>query len=534
MLKLNVLLSAFLFASSFLTIFFMAYSFRQKTSYAKTFAFACLAAALYSFGYGLELFSNDLNSMIFWNAVQYLGLPFIPALWLVLALQYTARDALLKPLAFRLGIFLIPILTLLIHYTNQYHHLYYLHQAYSARLPFPVLYLEKGPWYIVQFLFMAVCLLGANILYYSQYQKTTGLFRRQCLIMLLASLLPWLAALLDLLNLSPLHIDWGPFSITVSCVLFLLAFFKYRLFNLKPLAKDKIFQCTEDGLIILDAGNCIIDFNPSAAVILPVLGTNRLGDKAQDVFQGYPPVMESIFEVKKTELTIAADQRQRHYSISTAPVVAERNEIIGWIVNINDITRYAEIMGQLNLLATKDDLTGISNRRYFLERSVTELERLKRSGGPLSLIIFDLDFFKDINDTFGHQAGDCVLQAVANISRQNIRSFDLLGRFGGEEFIIFLPDTVLSDAVKIADRLRQKIESLSVNYENRLITATVSLGVSGVNAVAGEDLNHFIKEADLALYQAKQDGRNCVRAISPHLPKSVSMIRIRSSRDGLV
>jgi diguanylate cyclase (GGDEF)-like protein len=511
MIKLNVLLSAFMFASSILTLFLALISLRWKTSYTKTLAFICFAVSLYSFGYGMELFNTDLKAMIFWNMVQHLGALFIPTLWLILALQYTAQTTLLKSLAFRLGIFIIPALTLIICFTNSFHQLYYTDQTYLYNSFFPVLHLEKGPWYIVQFIFLSICVMSASILYLAQYKKTAGPVRHVCLVMFFASFLPWLTAIMNLLNVSPYYFNWVPFAATISSILFLLALFQWHLLELKPLAKEKVFECTSDAIIILNNAFKIIDFNPSASKVLPSLTSDSLGKHIEKIFKEKTSITRSIFNGKKIVFNTVLDNCRCFFSISTSSIQTDKHKVIGWIITITDITRYVEMMNKLNRLATKDDLTGINNRRYFIERSTTELERLNRSKGSLSLIMLDLDFFKEINDRYGHQAGDVVLQAVAKVCQKNVRSFDILGRFGGEEFTILLPDTFLHDALKIAERLRGKIEALTVHYDNHKLKVTASMGITGIASVNEEDLNYLIKEADLALYLAKQEGRNCIR-----------------------
>lgn len=130
------------------------------------------------------------------------------------------------------------------------------------------------------------------------------------------------------------------------------------------------------------------------------------------------------------------------------------------------------------------------------------------------MILLDLDYFKKVNDNYGHQVGDVVLQRVAAICRNSIRSSDILGRYGGEEFIIFLPETTLEDCQTISNRILSNIAAAEMSYEEKCIKVTASLGVVGINSVANESLDYFLKCADQALYRAKSDGRNCIRSIA--------------------
>ena len=162
-------------------------------------------------------------------------------------------------------------------------------------------------------------------------------------------------------------------------------------------------------------------------------------------------------------------------------------------------------------MATTDPLTGCFNRRYWFDLALRETERSQRFNTPLAIIMTDLDHFKAVNDTYGHLVGDVVLMTVAKRLAENIRSVDVLGRYGGEEFSILLPGAALKEAQRIAERLRRSVAKSAVETEERDIPLTISLGVTclrpGADAVTITDL---IEKADKALYNAKQQGRNRV------------------------
>jgi diguanylate cyclase (GGDEF)-like protein len=170
---------------------------------------------------------------------------------------------------------------------------------------------------------------------------------------------------------------------------------------------------------------------------------------------------------------------------------------------------------KMRVLATTDGLTGVLNRRYFFERGQNELERSLRYGHELSMLILDIDHFKQVNDRFGHQAGDFVLGELAELADQSIRSTDLLGRYGGEEFIMILPEADLESAQAVAERLRQKIEKHKFVFDEQTIQITISIGVSSWTNPDTE-LDDLISRADRSLYAAKHAGRNRVGNSSEH------------------
>lgn len=162
---------------------------------------------------------------------------------------------------------------------------------------------------------------------------------------------------------------------------------------------------------------------------------------------------------------------------------------------------------RLAQLSRTDRLTELNNRGYWEECLRTEFARFKRTKHPCSLIMFDIDHFKKVNDTYGHQAGDEVIRATSAILRESVRATDIPGRYGGEEFGVILVDTSAENGLTLAERLRKKIEAHTVKFEQLEIRYTISLGLSQVQE-ATADTAQWLSEADQALYTAKRSGRN--------------------------
>jgi diguanylate cyclase (GGDEF)-like protein len=164
----------------------------------------------------------------------------------------------------------------------------------------------------------------------------------------------------------------------------------------------------------------------------------------------------------------------------------------------------------LEELVKKDGLTNLYNHRYFHDRMVDEFNRCKRYGLSMSCVLMDIDFFKKINDTYGHQAGDHILQRLAQIILANIRDVDIGARYGGEEFALILPHTRLENALKFSDRLRRNVEETGFSFAGTTIKVTVSLGVACLPENDPKSHTDIIRFADDALYAAKTAGRNRV------------------------
>ncbi|WP_252228318.1 diguanylate cyclase [Caldicoprobacter algeriensis] len=192
--------------------------------------------------------------------------------------------------------------------------------------------------------------------------------------------------------------------------------------------------------------------------------------------------------------------------IHVKPLLNKEGMVKGAQIIMDDITEKKEMERQLYEMSITDPLTGAYNFRYFNKRLEDEILRARRYGERFALIMFDVDYFKSFNDTFGHQTGDLVLKAAVDMVKGRIRKTDVLARWGGEEFIILLPNTKLEDAVKLAEELRQRLMQLKIGEVD---SVTASFGV--VEYQEGDTLDSIVKRVDDMMYKAKNEGRNCVR-----------------------
>ncbi|MCB2186890.1 MAG: GGDEF domain-containing protein [Deltaproteobacteria bacterium] len=173
-----------------------------------------------------------------------------------------------------------------------------------------------------------------------------------------------------------------------------------------------------------------------------------------------------------------------------------------------EIDQRKKLETELRSLAVTDSLTGLFTRRHLLDLGGRELQRSARTGSPLSLLLMDLDHFKKINDQHGHAAGDEALRAFATVCGQSLRATDIMGRIGGEEFAIFLPDTDSEGARQVAERLRVNLAEREVGFGEASFVVTASIGIAAC-LVGERGLDQAFSNADKALYQAKAQGRNC-------------------------
>ena len=167
----------------------------------------------------------------------------------------------------------------------------------------------------------------------------------------------------------------------------------------------------------------------------------------------------------------------------------------------------------LSEISARDALTGLYNRWYVMEKIDSEMNRSMRNGSPVSLLMLDIDQFKNINDSFGHTAGDSVLRTFGHVLRDSCRVYDVPGRYGGEEFCIVLPETRIDNTTVVAERIRERLAASRFDIGEQAISVTASIGIAGMDSPAGDELvtaAALIERADRALYSAKHLGRNRV------------------------
>ena len=286
----------------------------------------------------------------------------------------------------------------------------------------------------------------------------------------------------------------------------------------------KIFEDSKDVIFISGLDASIEDVSPSIEEVLGYtkeeLLQRRLNEfmtDPEDLLQ-YQEALREYGSIKNLEIELLCkDGDKIDTLVSVTLRVDENGKRVGYQGILRDITdrkrAQAERIRALEMeqLAITDPLTGIYNRRFFDEVAEKELERTRRSGSSLSLIMFDIDNFKQVNDTFGHLLGDEVLKNLADTCKENIRSMDFFTRFGGEEFLVLMPDTGQESAQETAERLRSVVAGKAMaTTDGSDIFITISLGIATFEDEQSVDMNTMLDRADKAMYQAKEAGRNRV------------------------
>lgn len=294
-----------------------------------------------------------------------------------------------------------------------------------------------------------------------------------------------------------------------------------RTIHEKEELRGSLLESTAEGIFGIDLQGRTTFINPAAAKLLGYEIEELLGEKIHEKIHyakkdGAPynesecPMMQAIIKDGPQRIDDECLWHKDGHPISvtySSTPIHKDEQITGAVIAFTDITELKRIESELMVASVTDQLTGIYNRKYLDEAINAEISRTKRYDTPFALMMVDIDKFKTVNDLYGHQAGDEVLKQITAIMQQRIRSSDILGRWGGEEFMILCPGTALASASKLAEQLRQAIESSQFSVVD---SCTISIGVAEFHF--DDDTDSLVKRADQRLYKAKEAGRNRVEA----------------------
>ena len=320
-------------------------------------------------------------------------------------------------------------------------------------------------------------------------------------------------------------------GITILCVFIVVSRRRRTLAALKRTKKtleqnyqllDAVFNHSPIGMMVQNENKRIVRSNPALASILGLqpevldnMGMalrNLITDERvrETLIEAYEHLQHHPSHMLKVKLPIRAISGRNKWVLVSAQTLVSEGTITGILWQVQDITREENALRELQRISSLDPLTGLLNRRAFMQSWRSERARALRQNTPLSLVIMDLDHFKQVNDRYGHQAGDDVLIHVAQVLQAHTRDSDIIARFGGEEFVMLLPDTDLRGAEEAAEKVRIALSDSPVRIAGTH-TLHVSFSAGVAQWVPEEPFETLYKQADSALYQAKSAGRNCTR-----------------------
>nr|WP_240943130.1 diguanylate cyclase [Planosporangium thailandense] len=362
-------------------------------------------------------------------------------------------------------------------------------------------------------------------------RTATGLHRRQITSVLLGCGFPITANVVTLaMYTGGGSVDLAVVGFAGSGLTFWWALFRQGMLQLVPVARSVVFERVSDALIVLDREDRVLDLNPAASRLLrqigPRLPENLVGERSHLLVPGQGPG----YRIKDGEYVVQAGARQIDLDVRSSELTDRSGASIGRVVVVRDTTELndkkreltaanARLQDQLRTIdrlradlaeqAIRDDLTGLHNRRHLIRTMEAELARAGQTGGPLGVVLLDIDHFKSVNDRFGHAVGDEMLVAIAKVLASAARQGDTVARYGGEEFVVLLPGATPDQAWNRAQEWRRLCASTFVPTGQDRLRVTFSAGVACFPE-SGTSAAQLLHAADKALYRAKAEGRDRV------------------------
>ncbi|WP_284644146.1 histidine kinase N-terminal 7TM domain-containing diguanylate cyclase [Paenibacillus silviterrae] len=465
-----------------------------------------LLLAFNAFAGIMELTSASFETKLFWRNLQQIPLLLSPIACLGLVLDLTGmkrtkRDTILKLITIPAVVYLILI------FTDSYHHLMRVNvtlEPFGQTERIRVQSTSLSIFFLVTARIIGLLTLAVMLLH---LRKVSRFYRNQHLLVMVALLFPYVFTLLS--YISDVQISVSLSTIPMGILLF-YALFQYKLLRVRPLAKEKVFEVIQDGILVVDPHGLIADVNPAGLRIWWELAEGELnrvhGEKLEESLSNYPELL-SLYKLGE-QAAIRLQIRQRHYSVSLLPIM-EEGISAGTLLLFADITDRHHYESDLLKRATMDGLTQVYNRQHVMEMTEEALSDMEPETAALALMLLDIDYFKSINDTYGHHVGDQVLEQFALVLKREAQDKGLVGRMGGEEFAVVLPGYEPESAYPVAETIRKAVEGQAIRPEGlqEPIHITVSIGIAGTKR-ASSTFKELYQQADEALYEAKKQGRN--------------------------
>lgn len=447
----------------------------------------------------------ELAGKLFFYNAEFVCFTAVPLIWVSMLLDYLGYRRLLSRRNVIIAA-ILPCICILLCWTNDSHHFIFSQRwiEHEAGIPYLEVTYNLGFWiyviysYVLVSIGMILCLLGAL--------SSVKIYRQQAIVLLLGGVVPIIASIFDIT-----YSIWPAWNITpqaflVTGGLMILGMYKWRLWDLAPVAYQAMIQKMIDGIVVIDLSRRIVEINPVGCGQLGVSPTDLIGQPIEAITAIFPEI--TARHLSDNDVQIICEVPEPHptaYDVRITPLFTAPAHSSGWLVVLRDITERRQLEQQLFSLAYFDALTGLPNRVLLRDRLEQVITRNRRNGSCAGVIFIDLDRFKEINDTHGHSIGDAVLQQAGQRLKDTLRASDTVARFGGDEFVLILPDIqfpamLVETAQRILTVFQQPFHIFELSFE-----LTPSMGLT-MTPADGETVDDLLRNADIAMYRAKSAG----------------------------
>lgn len=496
-------------------ISFYAWQSRSTRGH-RNFALACMVSIPWMIGEAIGRSTDTYNWQWFGEWLRYFGAMSLPVLLLMFTKQYFGRELSKREVRW---LIIIPAISWLVRITDPFHGLFFVSTAVE---PYVRMKVEYGIYFwAIHTPYSYVLLVWSLLTVVMELSRASSHYRRQIFLLLLSMCVPVTFNLLALLGVVG---KITPYSFPVFFSIMAYAIFRLQFLTSNPIAYETVFQTIHDGVLILDNHDLVRDVNPAAEAELGISASDAVGSHLRKVISRIPGGTELFERDPKQlgELAFETDDGMRYLLLDSIPISSGQPGVTdGRIVTIRDNTDRHLHQLSLEAMAFHDPLTRLANRRKFEEEVERAIRIADSTDKGFCLLYFDLDRFKVVNDTLGHEVGDELLKYVAARVASTLRKPDLLARLGGDEFALLLHDCDENGAKLVVDRMIENVCRPFRVGDNTLI-AELSIGTS-FYPKDGNNLGQLLRNADAGMYESKQNGGGW---FMPNLPTEIVNDRV--------
>jgi diguanylate cyclase (GGDEF)-like protein len=489
-----------------LLITVMLYALRNREipgSIAYVLQIVCVS--IWSIGSLFEMLSKTEQAMLFWRNFEQIGVFLIPVACVYFAIDYAGYDRFKKYIPL---LSILPVISILLVFTDSYTHLMRTGYTIShSELFGSALSVHQTLLGVLLVAYNYILVFLALIILWVFSREVSKSQRGQVLLVLCATALVFILAFIKTAFFEGTAVNLPIVTIYLPGGLVLFYnLYRNKFFRLSPVAREKVFDVIEIGIIVTQSNGIVADANPCAREIMQScmnVATPLRGMDIREALHTYPEWVSLLERDAYDTLEIEVQNEDICYvEIRVYPLQSNSGRPIGAVSLLRDVTQLRKQELALRARAETDFLTSLLNRDSFLKEFDGMKSDANASGMPLSVLMMDLDKFKAINDTYGHDAGDRVLVSVAEVLRATLRQGDAIARIGGDEFAAVLPNVDKQEAALIADRIIQSASehSTAVDAQNS-IPLKLSIGICDNSEAISAD--EMLKRADKAMYAAK-------------------------------
>ncbi len=492
----------YLLISVIVSLYICIYAWRhQKVRAARSFAVSCFTTIFWMTGDIIGRLGYTLEVQWLGALVHNIGVAALPVTLLVFIYHYCEKQISRRQIVL---LSILPAVSWLVLLTNNWHWLFF------SKIQFGVmnsLRVEYGYYFWFVFLpYSYILMLAGFVTVLLETSRASRHYRKQILILFFSLCMPFAVNIIGVFKLLG-EFSYTSLSFSIFFVIMAIAIFRYHFLFSHPIAYETVFQNIRDGVVILDNNNIIADINPAAAKGLGKTPREFIGQSFEKAFEPWKDILDKYLNDLDLhdEIELYLADSKRYILLSITPVKNSSGTLTGRIFTLRDITDRKRYQFSLETLAFHDPLTRVANRRKFEEEVETALEKAKETGEPFAILYFDLNRFKAVNDTFGHETGDEFLKYVSARVASILRKPDLVARLGGDEFVVLLHNCDEAGMKIFIERLLENVQR-PFKIGKHTLVADLSIGTAFYPR-DGASLTELLRRADSVMYQAKQQNR---------------------------